>query len=137
MEHELVKSAIEMVIGIAFLLLSWASMSIKKWLSAKIESEALESTMLRLHAVVETAVRNVAQTAVPVVKEAAGNGKISKDEAKKLRDTVKEAALDQLTKVEREYLDKLFEPGQLERIVVTMTEATVQKIKSAGAKQDV
>ena len=137
MEQELLNSAIELVIGIAFLLLSWASMSIKKWIIAKIENEALENAMLRLHSVVETSVRNVAQTMVPVAKEAAANGKISKEEAERLRDTVKEAALDQLTKVEREYLGKMFEPGQLERILTRMTEATVQKIKSEGAKQDV
>lgn len=134
MEHELVKSAIELIIGIAFLLISWASMSVKNWLKARIQNEALESAMLRLHSVVDTAVRDIAQTTVPVVKEAAGDGKISKEEAQKLRDTVKEAALDQLTKVEREYLDKMFDPGQLERIVTRLTEATVQKIKSGGAK---
>lgn len=134
MEHELLKSAIELVVGIAFLLISWASMSAKNWLKARIQNEELQSVMLRLHSVVDTAVRGVAQTAVPVIKDAAADGKISQQEANRLRDTVKNAAMDQLTRVEREYLDKMFDPGQLERIVTRLTEATVQKIKSGGAK---
>ncbi len=127
---QMISDVTNILIGVLGLLLTWFGTQVKKWIDEYLANERLHRVMSRLESAVETCVRDVAQSLVPAVKEAAADGKISKEEAERLRVLVKEAALDQLTKAEKQLVQEVFDADQLERILQRLTEAAVQRLKS-------
>ena len=120
---------IEAVIGVVGSALTWFLWWVRKQIQDKVKNDYLQGLLLRLASAVETSVRETAQTTVPIVKEAASDGKISPEERLRLKQRVREAAVDQLTKLDRERLEELFDRQQLERMLDRQIEAVVQRLK--------
>lgn len=129
MDDQFSSMLFEAVFGLATLVLAWAAKSARDYFKQRVENEYLEGLFLRLTDAVEVGVRDAAQTLVPLVKEASRDRKISMQEAKGLRTAVRDNVLDQLTKVDRESISKLFDSQSLERMIETRIEATVQRMK--------
>ncbi len=122
-------SAVVTLVGLAA---SWAIVSARQWLQQRVQNEYVQQLLLRLADGVEVGVRQVAQTVLPAVKAAAQDGKLTKDEANNLRELAKEAAIDQLTLVDRKKLEQFFDKDQLQRKLDQLIEAQIQKMKESG-----
>jgi hypothetical protein len=120
---------IEAVIGVVGALLSWAIIQWRQFAKSRVENEYFQGLLFRLTDAVETAVREAAQTTVPAIKRAAQDGRISPDEALLLKKRAREVAVDQLAKLDREGLEKLFDRESLERKLDQLIEAQVQRLK--------
>ena len=129
MEDQITPMITEAVVGLLGIVLTWAVASVRKVIKRKINSDYLQGLSLRLVDVVETAVREAAQTTVPLIKDRASDGKLTGDEARDIKEAVRMAALDQLATVDRESLEQFFDRGGLERKVDSLIEAAVQKMK--------
>jgi hypothetical protein len=110
-------------------ILSWAALSARNWLKAKVQNEYVQQLLLRLTDAVDVGVRQVAQTLVPALKQAMADGKISEEEAANLRSMARTAAFDQLTSIDRKKLTELFDGEQLNRKLDQLVEAAVQRMK--------
>lgn len=119
-------SAVVALVGVAA---SWAIVSARQWLQQRVQNEYVQQLLLRLADGVEVGVRQVAQTVLPAVKAAAQDGKLTKDEANNLRELAKEAAIDQLTLVDRKKLEQFFDKDQLQRKLDQLIEAQIQRMK--------
>ena len=120
---------VETILSVAGAALTWFLIWVRKTIQEKVEQEYVQQLLTRLTEVVETAVREAAQTITPKLKEAATDGKISAGERTELKNTVRLAALDQLSVVDRNKLEKLFGVEQLERNLDRQIEAVVQRLK--------
>ena len=129
MDDQFSSMLFEAILGLATMVAAWALKSARDYFKQKVENEYVQQLLLRLSDAVETGVREAAQTLVPAVKAAAQDGKITKEEAKSLRDTVKVATLNQLTTVDRAALEDLFDRPSLERKLDSLIEAAVQKVQ--------
>ena len=127
--EELQGQVVSTVISLVGALLAWAAVSARTFFKAKIENEYVSDVLLRFTSAVETSVLDAASTVVPEIKKAASDGKISGMEAEKLKRRVRDAAFDQLTRVDRQKLEELFDRDQLERKLDKLIEASVQRLK--------
>lgn len=127
---QVIADVTNILLGVLGLLLTWLGAVAKKWIEERLTSDRLLRVMSRLESAVETGVRNASQVLVPEIKKIAEDGRITKEEADKLRAFVKEATLDQLTKAEKQLVTEIFESDQLNRILERLTEAAVQRLKS-------
>jgi len=123
---------VETILSVAGVALTWFLIWVRKTIQEKVEQEYVQQLLTRLAKVVETAVREAAQTITPKLKEAATDGKISADERTELKNTVRLAALDQLSAMDRNKLEKLFGVEQLERNLDRQIEAVVQRLKETN-----
>lgn len=123
-------SAVVALVGVAA---SWAIVSARQWLQQRVQNEYVQQLLLRLADGVEVGVRQVAQTVLPAVKAAAQDGKLTKDEANNLRELAKEAAIDQLTLVDRKKLEQFFDKDQLQRKLDQLIEAQIQRMKKESS----
>lgn len=117
------------LLGLIGTALTWFLIWARKTIQEKVSNEYVQGLLERLTSVVETAVREAAQTTIPLIKEAAEDGKISPEERIRIKARVREAAMDQLTKVDRQRLEDLFDKEQLERKLDRQIEEVVQKLK--------
>jgi hypothetical protein len=108
--------------------LTWLAKSIAAYINSKVEDEKLKDVLLRLEGAVETSVRNVSQTVKKELKEATADGKLTKEEIQKLKDTAYNGVTGQLASVDLEKLRDLFGPI-LEEKIEAMIEAAVSKLK--------
>lgn len=130
--EELQGQIVSVVVALLGAAASWAIVSARKWLQQRVQNEYVQQLMLRLADGVEVGVRQVAQTVLPAVKAAAADGKLTKDEALNLRELAKEAAIDQLTLVDRKKLEQFFDKDQLQRKLDQLIEAQIQRMKESG-----
>lgn len=122
---------VEAVLALVGVFVSWAAMSARNWLKAKVQNEYVQQLLLRLADAVEIGVRQVSQTLLPEIRKAAADGKITEEEALQLRLIARSAAFDQLTAVDRDKLKELFDTAQLERKLDQLVEAAVQRMKES------
>jgi hypothetical protein len=122
---------VEAVLALVGVFVSWAAMSARNWLKAKVQNEYVQQLLLRLADAVEIGVRQVSQTLLPEIRKAAADGKITAEEALQLRLMARSAAFDQLTAVDRDKLKELFDTAQLERKLDQLVEAAVQRMKES------
>lgn len=122
---------VEAVLALVGVLVSWAAVSARNWLKAKVKNEYVQQLLLRLSDAVEIGVRQVSQTLLPEIRKAAADGKITEEEALQLRLMARSAAFDQLTAVDRDKLKELFDTAQLERKLDQLVEAAVQRMKES------
>lgn len=120
---------VQSLLGLLGTFLTWFLIWLRKVIQEKVSNEYLQGCLERLTQAVETAVREAAQTTVPLIKEAAADGKISPEERIRIKERVREAAIDQLTKVDRQRLNELFDKDQLERKLDRQIEEVVQRLK--------
>jgi hypothetical protein len=130
--EELQGQIISAVVALLGAAASWAIVSARQWLQQRVQNEYVQQLMLRLADGVEVGVRQVAQTVLPAVKAAAADGKLTKDEALNLRELAKEAAIDQLTTVDRKKLEQFFDKDQLQRKLDQLIEAQIQRMKESS-----
>lgn len=131
--EELQGQVVNAVLALIGVIASWAIVSARKWLQERVQNEYVQQLMLRLADGVEVGVRRVSQTVLPAIKAAAGDGKLSADEAYNLRELAREAAVDQLTKVDRQALEKFFDRDQLQRKLDQLIEAQIHRMKERPA----
>lgn len=127
--EELQGQVLNAVLAVMGAVLSWVAVSARSYFQQKVENEYVEGLLLRLTDAVEVGVRDTAATLVPNVKAIAEDGKISAEEAVSLKESAKNAALDQLTRVDRSNLGDLFDQQQFERKLDKLIEAAVQRLK--------
>lgn len=127
--NELNTTVVEGVISVVGILLIYLGIELRKWI-AKVENEYMQGVLMRLSDAVETSVREAMQTVVPALKESAEDGKLSREEIAQIKKQVRIASIDQLTKIDKRQLEKLFDPLQLERRIDREIEALVQRLKS-------
>lgn len=131
--EELQGQVVNAVVVLVGVLASWVIASARKWLQQRVQNEYVQQLMLRLADGVEVGVRRVSQTVLPAVKAAAADGKLSAEEANNLRALAREAAVDQLTKVDRHELAKFFDQEQLQRKLDQLIEAQIHRMKERPA----
>lgn len=120
---------IEAIVGVLGTAATWFLFWLRQEIRKKVQQDYLQGLLLRLSDAVEISVREAAQTTVPAIKEAAADRKISAAERAQLKRRAKDAAIDQLTKLDRDQLDKFFEREQLERKLDRQIEAAVQRLR--------
>lgn len=121
----LTEALLALVMTVATWFLLWA----KKAIQERVSNEYVKGLLDRLASAVETSVRETAQTTIPLIKEAAEDGKITPEERLRIKRRVREAAVDQLTKIDRQRLSELFDRDQLERKLDRQIEEVVQRLK--------
>lgn len=82
---ELTMKAVELLAPVLLALLSWLSVKAIQWIGARIQNEYLKGALERLNAAVADAVKELEQTTVRALKEAAKDGKITREEAQKIK----------------------------------------------------
>jgi len=117
------------LLSLLAMVLTWALASARNELKKKVDNEYLQGLLLRLTDVVESSVREAAQVSVPLIREAAKDGKLTSKEAATIKEAVRISALDQLVNVDRAKLEEFFDERALERKLDTLIEAAVQKMK--------
>jgi hypothetical protein len=130
--EELQAQVLNAVIALLGVIASWALVSARQWFQQRVQNEYVQQLMLRLADGVEVGVRQVSQRVLPAVKAAAADGKLSPEEARDLRELAKEAAVDQLTQLDRQKLEKFFDKDQLQRKLDQLIEAQIHRMKENG-----
>jgi len=121
---------VEAVLGLIGVMFTWFLLKTRKYIQEKVHNDYAQGLMLRVVGAVETSVRETEQTLVPAIKDAAADGQISPEERLRLKQRVRDAAVDQLTKLDRSKLEELFnDRQQLERMLDRHIEAAVQRLK--------
>ena len=127
--EELQSQVVNAVLTLVGLIASWAIVSGRQWLQARVQNEYAQQLLLRLADGVEVGVRRVSQTMLPAVKAAAADGKLSTEEAAGLRELARSVAIDQLTQIDRKALEKFFDKDQLQRKLDQLIEAQIHRMK--------
>ncbi len=130
--EELQAQVLNAVVALLGVIASWALVSARQWFQQRVQNEYVQQLMLRLADGVEVGVRQVSQRVLPAVKAAAADGKVSPEEARDLRELAREAAVDQLTQLDRQKLEKFFDKDQLQRKLDQLIEAQIHRMKENG-----
>jgi len=119
--QEMLKIIIPFAVAAVSALTTWALYELKKWIKSRTDSQALNDSFDILAQVVQNTVTKLSET----VKEIGADGKITQEEAMKLKSAAVKQINDQLPEATRKVLkigvDNLddFISGQIEVAVIT------------------
>jgi hypothetical protein len=119
-------------------LLAWASAAVKRWLSAKADHAVAHAAATKVFNVTEGLVREAEQTLVKEAKAATEDGKLTKEDAIRIRDEVVKRAVEHLGANGLGSLQRAFGhngdkgPTMMERMLRTAIEARVSEQKEAA-----
>ena len=123
---QLVDSLLPVLGSLLALLGAWLANEIRR----RVQSEHARGVMLRLVEATDAAVREVEQTVVPEVRAAAADGKITGEEAAKIRDAAVNRAKMYLGRRGIGELQRVIDTDQLEAVIRGRVEAAVHGMKS-------
>lgn len=108
--------------------LLWLANAAKSYIESTFQDRQVRDVLLRLEGAVETSVRSIGQTMKEEAKKAVADGKITGDEAKKLKDAAYNSVVAQLSLIDFDKLKDLF-GDSLEKKINDMIESVVSKLK--------
>jgi hypothetical protein len=98
-----------------------------KWIRTKTDSEEVLTTMDSVYQIVDVTVADANATIVAGLKEAAADGKITKEEAEEIRDSVFSQVKNNITPKSSKILSKVI--GDLDTYLMSLIEKLVQEAK--------
>lgn len=120
----------EALIPLVAALGSWALFAAANWLRTKAKNEYQLGVIARLTDAVATVVREIEQTTIADIKEAAADGVISDVEYAAIRENAIARTKDYLGKNGVRDLEKVFDAEKIESVIRSKIEAEVHKLKS-------
>lgn len=109
--------------------LTWLSKKSADYIQKKIENENLSQLLTQVNEVVFTSVNAALQEQVEEIKERSKDGKLSKEEAKRIKENVVNKILSKLSDGTVEQLDEVF--GDVKSYIKDKVEAEVKKAKNS------
>jgi len=120
---ELLPQIIDLMIPVAIALLAWLSASATRWINSKVKNEYLRGALERLNDAVYTAVKASEQTLVKELREAAKDGKITKDEAEEIKKRAVDSAKAYIGDKGMAELKRVIDPAAIEKLIEDKIEA--------------
>ncbi len=125
--------AIDVLQPLLLLILTWVSVVVANWLRARVKNEYAQGALLRLEDAVLTVVKELEQTITADLREAASDGKIDSDEAKKILVTAVDRVKAYLGKRGVADLKSIADTAALEAMIEAKIEAAVLDLKNGDA----
>jgi hypothetical protein len=129
----LLEQALVAVTPILGLLISWAGLSIARWLHAHVKNEYFQTALTRLNEVVTTIVTGLYQQVTTSLKAAAKDGKLTAEEARKIKTDAVVSVLEQLGERGVRDLERVLQKDVVEEFVEAKIEAAVHALKKEPA----
>lgn len=126
---QLTTDALQLLAPVVLALIGWLGLRLQKLIATKVENEKIEGVLLRLEAVVETAVKETAQTFLSNLKSP------TPKDYKKARAMALESIKAYVGPRGIEEAKKVLglqEDGALEKLIASLLEATVHDLKTAA-----
>jgi hypothetical protein len=130
---DLLPHLVDFAIPVVTILLAWLSTFITRWIRAKVHNEYIAGALLRLHDAVVTAVKAVDQTMVDELRDASADGKISSEEAERLKAAAVEAVKAYIGQKGMTELRRIFDSKAIERLIEDKIEAFLSERKDKVA----
>lgn len=128
---EFAATALPYVLIILSAVMAWVSAAVVRLINAHVKNVAVRGTLERLNTEVAIAVTEVAQTTTDALKEAADDGKLTKDEASAALVEAKSKAFAYLGTDGVDALKRVLGPVDVEAYVVSRIEAAIGKSKES------
>ena len=126
----LLEQAVVVLTPVFALLISWAGLSISRWLHAQVKNAYIRTALVRLNEIVTTVVRGLYQQVTTSLKAASKDGKLSTEEARAIKTDAVVSVLDQLGKRGMRDLEHVLQKDSLEEFIEHKIEAAVHAIKN-------
>jgi hypothetical protein len=127
--QQLVPHVAELAITLASLIGAYVLNRVQQWLRCKVDNERARGVLLRLTDAVENAVLEVEQTTSEALRAAAEDGKITSDEAEKVRQVALDAAKRQLGTHGVAELRQVLGDEEVDELIGGRLEAHLARIK--------
>jgi hypothetical protein len=125
----LLEQTLVVVTPVLGLLISWAGLSIARWLHAHVRNEYFKTALVRLNEVVNTVVTGLYQQVTVGLKAASKDGKLTSEEARAIKTDAVVSVLEQLGKSGLRDLEHVLQKDVVEDFVESKIEAVVHELK--------
>jgi hypothetical protein len=126
---------LEILLPILVAGLTWASAKLASFINAKVKNEYLKGTLARLNDAVLASVKEAQQVAVQGLKEANKDGKVTKEEAAKIKEDVLAVVKSHLGMRGLQELARVLglDTEGVQKLLSSKIEAAVHDIKASSA----
>lgn len=130
----LLEQTLVVVTPVIGLLISWAGLSIARWLHAHVKNEYFKVALVRLNEVANTVVTGLYQQVTVGLKAASKDGKLTAEEARSIKTNAVVSVLEQLGKSGLRDLEHVLQKDVVEDFVESKIEAVVHELKKESAR---